>query len=487
MRSILIGALIAATAHPAIAASGMEAKLRAHMAVLADDALQGRKPGTEGETKTLAYLTQQFAAAGFGPGGKDGSWYQRVGLVEREPRNASIGWAGGSIGNDELVLFGREPLVKLSTARLVYAGHGVVTPERDDLAGLDLEGAVVLMRVSAPPGVKAPPAAERVRLMHARRAAATILIYDSTTPFEKLRDSVRSGTATLGAVEQPPLSGYISQAAADRLLAAAKADPADLAQRSDAAGFHAVATDFPLTVFADTAVRSYDSYNVIARLPGRAPDGRAVLYMGHWDHLGLCRPEGAPDRICNGAVDNASGLAMMIEIARGLSKGRRPDRDMVMVATTAEEMGLLGAEAYAADPSVPLTDIVAAFNLDTVSIAPKGSPVAIMGRGLTPLDPAIDQVVRKLGRKVDKDLGEKDFLSRQDGWALHKRGVNAVMVGGSFSDMDRLMTYIRGPYHGPSDDMAQPLVLGGAAEDVTLNIALGRRFGDRKGWPIAKP
>jgi Zn-dependent M28 family amino/carboxypeptidase len=186
-------------------------------------------------------------------------------------------------------------------------------------------------------------------------------------------------------------------------------------------------------------------------------------------------------------VDNASGIAMLIETARGLARSPRPERDILFMATTAEEVGLLGAKHFAENPVVPLRSIVAAINVDTVAIAPAGEPVAIVGRGTTALDPIVDETARELGRKVDADIEGNAFIQRQDGWALTRAGVPAVMVGGSFSSLAKLGAFLSGAYHKPEDDLSRAIELGGAAEDSDLLIALGRKLADPKRYrPAAR-
>jgi Zn-dependent M28 family amino/carboxypeptidase len=145
------------------------------------------------------------------------------------------------------------------------------------------------------------------------------------------------------------------------------------------------------------------------------------------------------------------------------------------MGTTAEESGLLGAKHYAAQKPAR---VVAAINIDTVAIAPRGEPVAIVGRGTTPLDPLVDATARELGRKVDSDLEANAFIQRQDGWELTKAGIPTVMIGGSFADMGKLGAFLAGPYHKPDDDLSRPIELGGAAEDTELTIALVRKLAD---------
>lgn len=217
--------------------------------------------------------------------------------------------------------------------------------------------------------------------------------------------------------------------------------------------------------------------NIIGKVPGSDPAQGAVLVLAHWDHLGHCRTL-AKDRICNGAIDNASGVATLIEIARAVASGPQPVRDIFFIATTGEEKGELGAKAIVTQPPVPLGSIAAAFNLDTVAIAAAGAKVAIIGRDKTPLDRLIFEVAREQHREIDKDKDANRYLNRQDGWPLLSNGVPAVMVGGAFSDVPLLEAFLKSRYHTPADDTLHPIELGGATEDANLHVALVRAFAD---------
>jgi Zn-dependent M28 family amino/carboxypeptidase len=242
----------------------------------------------------------------------------------------------------------------------------------------------------------------------------------------------------------------------------------------DGGWFHEVKLPVP-----GAETRRFSSNNVIGRLRGSGKTGESLLFLAHWDHLGLCGHPSLKDRICNGAVDNASGVAAMLEIARALAKGPRPVRDILFMATTGEEMGLLGASAFAARPTVPLASIVAALNLDTVAISPKGRPVAVIGHGKVPaIDALIAETARELGRTMDTDNDADDFEMRQDGYALARKGVPALMVGGSFSNMKDLKAFMSGAYHQPSDNPGPGVELGGATEDAVLMVALARKLAD---------
>jgi Zn-dependent M28 family amino/carboxypeptidase len=276
----------------------------------------------------------------------------------------------------------------------------------------------------------------------------------------------------------------MSKAAAGRLVQLGGGDLARLLDRPGP-GFAPVALRLKGTLDVATAIQTIATRNVVGRLRGTGHTGESLLYLAHWDHLGLCAPE-EKDRICNGAVDNASGVAALIEIAGALARGPRPKRDVLFLATTAEELGLLGAGYFAARPVVPLRSIVAAVNMDTIAIAAKGESVAVMGRGRPALDAVIDRTIAEAGRRLDPDDEAAGLVERQDGWALARAGVPAIMVGGSFSDMKKLGGFLAGPYHSPADNPGPALVLEGAAEDAELMVALGRKLADPAQYEAAE-
>jgi len=232
---------------------------------------------------------------------------------------------------------------------------------------------------------------------------------------------------------------------------------------------------------ADDEPRAFTSYNVIGRLPGGVPGSGAVLLMAHWDHLGYCgknrgsRTQG--DRICNGAIDNASGIAVMLELAQRLSDANTPDRDIYFLATTAEEAGLLGAWAFVRSSPLPLDTIVAAFNFDTMAVAPAGSPVGFVGEGRTALDPVVRKFIAATGRQSGDKSFADSFVERQDGWALLREGVPAILVSSTFGSRAKAGEYFRTDYHSPSDEFGD-LELGGAIDDLLLNELIIRHVAD---------
>jgi Zn-dependent M28 family amino/carboxypeptidase len=464
--------------------------LRRHIDVLAGDSFEGREPGTAGEEKTIFYIAHQMQSFGLEPGGPSNSWYQPLEVTIRRPGDQTSLWrpkgnraARIALDRDGLVLIGRSGHEKVADAPVLFAGHGAVIPERgiDQLAGADLKGAVVLILYESPPTPGFPAYAERVESAAARGAAAVIGIVGDDLPWPVVQRLYDSGQKRLAVAAPAPIQGAMSQAAAERLV---RASGGELARLLDSPGpaFAPVRLELRATLDVVTAIETVATHNVVGRLRGVGGTGESLVYLAHWDHLGICAPE-ERDRVCNGAVDNASGTAALLEIARAFARGPRPRRDILFLATTAEEMGLLGAEYFAARPPVPLRSIVAAINMDTLAVAGRGSKVAVMGRGHAELDALVDRTVAETGRTLDGD-GEADaYVERQDGWALARAGVPAIMIGGSFSDMKRLNAYLAGAYHSPADNPGPGLVLDGAAEDADLMLALGRKLADPAQYP----
>ncbi|WP_223181558.1 M28 family peptidase [Sphingopyxis sp. LK2115] len=492
-RAAVAAAALAATAAPAHAAPATadapitEADLASHMKILAGDAFEGRAPGTDGEDRTIAYIVGEWAKAGLeAVPGSATPWLQPVPFVETQALSGSATFkANGrdvALGDDGIVVTGRDASVALAGLPAVFVGYGV------DGAGqvnADVRGKLAIMLFdNAPFGDKLPRYRERRQMLADAGASAVLVIATDAVPWDALRESVGSKSMRLASAGAgAPVSGFLSSAAADALFKAAGQDGAALREAAKSPDYKGAALPVTADFTAASAVRSFASHNVIARLPGARPDGKAVLFLGHWDHLGICGAEGEADRICNGAVDNASGIAVLIEVAKRLGAGARPDRDIYFMATTAEEKGLLGARWFADHPVVPLSDITVALNVDTIAISPRGTPVATIGRGKPAHDAMVRSVAAGLGRKIDED-GEADaFVQRQDGWALGAKGVTSLMVGGSFSDMKLLEAFLSGDYHRAGDNFSDRIPLGGAAEDADLHVALGRAFADTRRWP----
>ena len=460
------------------------AEMMRHIEVLASDAFEGRAPATEGEVRTIAYIAQQFAARGLEPGAADGSWYQPVALVARRAGAHRVRWSsnGRALPFDEarIALLGRDETHRVDDAPVVFVGHGAADPEAgvDQLAGADLRGAVALILVEAPDVPGFPSYEERLRRVAEAGAVAVIGIIGDQIPWPAIVEAGAAERHGLQSPLGPDVSGVMPAAALAPLIQASGAELMALLNERGGRSFRAVPLNLRVSIELETHVRHYSSNNVVGRIRGSGGGRESLLLLGHWDHVGLCRPEGAEDRICNGAVDNASGIAMLIEIAGRLAAGERPERDILFLATTAEEIGLLGAEYFAAHPTVPIDSIVAAINMDTVAIHGAGEPVAVIGRGIPELDSAIAATATALGRTMDTTFAADAFIRRQDGWALARAGVPAVMVGGSFANMALLEAFLGGDYHGPDDETGPDVPLDGAAEDANFLVALARRLAD---------
>jgi hypothetical protein len=477
---LLIAPVPLAAQQPApIAAADM---LR-HIQVLASDQYEGRAPASEGERLTINYISEQLRARGLEPAGEGGSWFQPVGLIDRNTRSQEVIWTanGRTLPFDpaNIALQGRDPDNRFADASVIFAGHGARIPDRgvDQLAGANLSGAIVFILFDAPDVPDFPSFTQRVRAVTEAGAAAVIALTGAEVEWRFVTANYRRPSTKLASQPVAPIVGAMPLSAARTLFTAAGANLDHLLNDQPGSSFRAVTLPLHASVHVATDVRNYTTNNVVGRLRGSGSTGESVMFLAHWDHFGICRPEGAADRICNGAVDNASGVAMMIEVAGHLA-GPRPVRDILVLATTAEEEGLLGAEYFATHPLVPLGSIVAAINLDTVAVAPAGEPVAILNRSIPSLDALVESTATGMGRHMD-GAHEADIMAqRQDGWALARHGVPAVMVGGSFASMARLNAFLHGRYHQPTDQADGAIEMGGATEDANLLVALGRRLAD---------
>lgn len=478
MRLLLCAAAALFVAAPAAAQPVTADQLRAHVERLADDAFQGRGPATPGEPPTIAYIAAELARRGIEPGAPGGGWFQQVALVERRPAAHRTRWTAGGrrlrFDDRAITLVGAPGVQRIADAPVLFAGHGL----GDQIAGADLAGAIALVLVESPDVPDFPSFARRAAAVEAAGAAAVIGIVGDDLPWWAMVEMARIGETSLDRGAAGAVRGTIAASSVAELLAAAGGDFEAMLNAQAGPAFRAVPLPLRASFDVTSTGRRYRSNNVIGRIGGTGGGAESLLLLAHWDHFGLCRGESEADRICNGAVDNASGIASLIEIAGRLARGPRPERDIFLLATTAEEVGLRGAEHFAAHPPAPIESFVAALNIDSVAVHPAGSPVAIVGAPDPLLHAAVAETAAALGRRMDSDEEAAAFNRRQDGWALHEAGVPAALVSGAFSDMALLRRYIDGPYHGPDDEYRPDLPLAGAAEDADLLVALARRLAD---------
>lgn len=452
--------------------------LRPHIKTLASDAFEGRLPGTEGGIKTAHYIAKKWFEAGLIGGAKDGSFYQTVPLVSRIPQSSIVSYNEGKrtveISSNEITLIGNEAN-EVFSAQTIFGGYGVKT---DGTAIDGVQGKAVFIlggEASFLEGDDATSASRSQKLAQAGAAAVVTILTEDSDWRRFGRFFSRRPVALQSINAAPRTRGLASFEYGKALANAAGINWQNYLKASESGAFNGVDIKRTSHWNVRTHVRRYNSYNVIAKLPGNKPNAGSVFFTGHWDHLGKCKPIGAKDRICNGAVDNASGMAVLIEVAERLGK-QKFDRDIYFVGTTAEESGLLGAYHMVDNSPVDINDIVVALNVDTIAIAPKGAKVAIIGRGTTDLDPIVEKIAIGLGREIDSSTDANAFIRRQDGWALASKGVPALMVGGSFADLDLLGEFLGSDYHTVDDEYSDKTELGGAAEDAVLHLKLAEYF-----------
>ena len=455
---------------------GIEAELRTHIEILASDEYGGRRPGSDGERKTLQYLAERWEAAGLVSATNDPAnpWLAPIELAVRRPVRGSIFISrDGEIlslpeGGISVFASGRGAI--LADAPLLYVGQ-----LGEELSSEQLTGKVAVMMWDHPGRED-----QRAALLE-KGAAAVLALVVSKTEYGRLVRLRKAGTYRLAEEEAPAtIDGYMSLAAASQLFGADRV--IELVRMAEAGGFTPVPLDLTASIEASSLGGALRTHNLIARLPGSNPDAGAVLLMAHWDHFGLCGDPAGGDAVCNGAVDNASGLAVLTELAERLASGKQMERDVYFLATTAEEWGLLGAKAFVRDPPLPLDSIVAAFNLDTVAVAPRGSEVALVGRGLTAIEEDVSGVVARSGRRLASGNFADRFLRRQDGWVLLQADVPVLMVSSAFGNEDAFRRYDETRYHRAADNPSD-IELGGAAEDMALHLDLVRHFASPRAYP----
>ncbi len=464
----------------------LETALRSHIEILASDDFGGREPGTDGESKTLRYLAREWFRIGLASGTNDpgNAWFAPVELVERSPARSAASFQRIRrplpLPDAGILVLTSGPRQLLENAPVLFLGRGGATlPPRSELAG---RIAVILDK--PPAGMDAEAAAARQDRLIEAGAGAVLTVLDG----ERTLDGVaarrtRAGYALADDRLGGDLEAFVTRDYALRLFGA---DWPVLVKTADAAD--AVPRPLALTGTLEATTREarISTHNLIGRLPGRSPDRGAVLLVAHWDHFGTCAAPPAEDLICNGAIDNASGLAVLTEAARVLATGKKLDRDVYFLATSAEELGLLGAHAFAENPPLPLAAIVAAFNIDSPAIGPAGMPLTVIGHGRTGLDGDIAKVAKALKVRIETNPVADSFLRRQDGWALLQHDIPAVMVSSSYSDPARVERFMETTYHRPSDQIGPGFELGGAVEDVATQVALVRWFANAKIYPARR-
>jgi Zn-dependent M28 family amino/carboxypeptidase len=517
--------------NPPTDADDASARMLGHIRALASDDFEGRAPGTRGEERTVAYLQGELKELGLEPGNPDGTWVQSVPLVGFTTRATATFDVGGKRfeprGSQDMMLVSRRqaPEASVVDSNVVFCGYGVVAPEYgwDDFAGLDVRGKTLIVLVNDPP-VADPADPSRLdasqfggtamtyygrwtykyEITAEKGAAAVLIVHEEGPagyPWEVVSGSWGRENFDIVARDanaaRPAIEGWITRAKAEELLSDCGQDFDALKARAAQRGFRPVELDARASFTARNDLRRVDSRNVIARLPGTDPAraGEHVLYMAHWDHLGV-DPTREGDGIFNGAVDNASGCAGILEIARELVHGPRPPRSFLFLFVTAEEKGLLGSRWYAEHPLWPLADTLCAINMDSLNSWGPTADIVSVGQGSSTLDELLVEVCRPLGRTVRGDESpEKGYFYRSDHFELMKRGVPALYADGGVEligreegeGLRRAREYTQHDYHKPSDEPKSDWDLSGAVLDMQLLAEVGRRVATDAARPEWRP
>ena len=516
-----------------VTASIDQSRILEHIKVLASDEYEGRAPGSKGEDLTVKYLVEQSKQIGLQPGNPDGTYVQKVPLVgitgiEAQPltvtganEKKTFKWS------DEVIAFTPRvtETVSLANSDIIFAGYGVEAPEFNwnDFKDVDIKGKTIIVLVNDP---QVPDAADPAQLdpklfngkamtyygrwtykyeKAAEKGAAGVFIVHETGPagypypvvqgflgerFGLVADDKNMNRASI--------EGWLSLDAAKAIVAMAGHDFDALKKQALSRDFKPVPLGLQASMSLRNKLRTVDSQNVVARVEGGDAQlkDEYVVYSSHWDHLGVGAPVDG-DNIYNGALDNASGVAALLEIGRAFTKVEpKPKRSILLLFVTAEEQGLLGSEHYAKNPLFPLEKTVANINIDGVNQWGRTSDVTVVGMGASDLDDFLRDAARTQGRTLNPDPeSEKGFYYRSDHFNFAKVGVPALYTdtGVKFIGKDDAYSttkreeYTAKDYHKPSDEIKDDWDLSGAVEDAELMFLVGYNVANAGGFPEWKP
>lgn len=491
---------VAQTADPARSVI-TPAAMEAHVTFLSDDLLEGRDTGTPGYDIAARYVATQYRALGLEPA-VDGGWYQQVPFsqtvasTDNPPR---ITLPGGAALGDNAVL--RMPATaKPVQTDAVFVGHGVVDPasKRDDYAGLDVRGKTVVMFYGLPDGIAEERAQElmtgKSKVAIDRGAVAVINLFDSEQtkqiPFAAVRHQLSGGQIALGGKKEPTAGetipfGILNHEGAAALFAGSSGDFKGVLADVDA---NRAVKPFALKqrIAFDGAVqaRNFTSPNVIGMIPGSNPalKGEAVLLMAHLDHVGVDEGAEGEDKIHNGAMDNASGIASMLEVARSFQQsGKPPRRTILIAAVTGEEHGLLGSEWLAKNPVVAGQKIVSVVNLDMPVLLYDFTDVVAFGAEHSTMGPIVASAAATEGVTLSPDpMPEENLFMRSDHYSFVQAGVPSVflMTGFANGGEAKFRDFLKTHYHQPSDQVDLPFDWNAAAKFARVNYAIAREMAD---------
>jgi Zn-dependent M28 family amino/carboxypeptidase len=497
--------------------------------VLSDDKFEGRAPGTKGEELTVQYLETEFKKLGLQPGNTDGTYVQKVPLVGITGTESSpLTMAKGSDKEtfkwrDQVVAWTKHVAdgARIANSDVVFAGYGVEAPEYnwDDFKGMDVKGKTILVLVNDPavPDPSNPSALDPKMFggkamtyygrwtykmeEAARKGAAAVFVIHETGPagypFSVVQGNLEEKFDLVTPnknMDRAAIEGWITVDAAKQILKMGGQDFDTLKKQAATREFKPVDLGVQASMAIHNKLRTVDSRNMVAKLEGSDPavKDEYVIYTAHWDHLGVGAPVNG-DRIYNGALDNASGVSMVLEIARAFTEVQpAPRRSILFLMVTAEEQGLLGSEYYARNPIYPLSKTLAAINLDGVNQWGRTKDFTVIGLGASDLDDYMRQAAAEQGRTLRPDPEpEKGFYYRSDHFNFAKQGVPALDPDAGVDFIGKPEgygtkkrdEYTNNDYHAPSDQVKPDWDLSGAAEDGQLLFAVGYRVANADTFP----
>ncbi len=506
--------------------------LSAHIAKLASDEFEGRSPGTKGEDLTVAYLTDQFKSMGLKPGNPDGTYIQNVPLVGYTSNaKVEITARGKPVTMEprtDYVVSSRRfiPEVKVPVSDIVFVGYGIVAPEYgwDDYKGVDIKGKTILMLVNDPPvpDPKDPSKLDenmfkgkgmtyygrwtyKYEIASEKGAAAALVVHETGPagyPFAVVGSTsgreefdIQKADKNMNRV---PVEGWITYGKTAELCKLAGLDLATLKKAAVSKDFRPVTLNAKASFEIANTLRQVDSRNVIAKLEGSDPQlkNQYVIYTAHWDHLGKDTSLKG-DQIFNGANDNASGTAGLLELAKAFTRiSPAPKRSILFLSVTGEERGLLGAKYYAENPLYPLKDTLADINMDELNQWGRSKDVRVIGLGNSTLDDVVEEVAKSQGRVVVGDAEpEKGRYYRSDHFEFAKQGVPALYPKQGVEilgkpdgyGLKKEAEYTTNDYHKVTDEIKPDWDLSGAVEDLQLLLQVGYKVADADKLPEWKP
>lgn len=493
--------------------------LAQHIEILSSDEFEGRKPFTAGEEKTIEFLKNEFEKLGLQPGNGN-SFFQEVPLVEISsvPQGQLV--IQGQEGQlsldylDDFVALSRrvKETIQVENSELVFAGYGVVAPEYgwNDYEGLDVKGKTVLVLVNDPGFASSDTSLFRGKSMTyygrwtykyeeaARQGAAGCIIIHDTAPASYPWSVVRSGwsgssmylEAEDGNMSRTAMEGWVTLDAAHSILELA-GQQASIIEDAGKRGFKPVSLGLNVSLTIENTFKKSVSNNVLALYPGTEKKDEYIIYTAHWDHLGIGEPVDG-DSIYNGAIDNATGTAALLEIAEAFTKQEeKPKRSILFLAVTAEEQGLLGSEYYATNPIYPLDKTVAVLNMDALSNYGPTKDVVVIGHGQSELDEYAQAVAELQGRYIVPDKNPAaGYFFRSDHFSFAKEGVPALYSEAGIESVEDGMSYAKEAeaytarhYHAPSDEYHADWDLSGMVQTVQFMYTIGYQLSLNDDFP----